>query len=235
MSTTRYAIYYAPDAHEDLHRFGSSVLGYDAHAGATCAQLCPTNIEPSQWASLTAEPRRYGFHATLRAPFRLRDGVSERDVLAAADEAAAVCRPFDLHLQIEARNGFVALVPTAVPRELSNLEAQCVAALEPVRAPLNEAELARRLAAPLTARQTDYLKTYGYPYVRDEFRFHMTLTGQLPEGLQADVLLFLRQAFAAQVGAKFQHIASVQVFRQSAPDVPFQIIHAAKLFKIPTD
>jgi hypothetical protein len=41
--------------------------------------------------------------------------------------------------------------------------------------------MARRRAAGLTPAQERNLIEWGYPYVLDEFRFHLTLTGSLAD------------------------------------------------------
>ncbi len=78
------------------------------------------------------------------------------------------------------------------------LEHDIVDMFDHFRAPLDEAELARRLRAPLTPRQRAYLDRYGYPYVHDEFRFHMTLSGRVPDALRPAVVDFLKAEFAAR-------------------------------------
>ena len=64
----RYAIYYAPAPGSGLDRFGATLLGYDAFTGKDLPfpedilQVAP------DWRGLTGDPRKYGFHATLKAP-----------------------------------------------------------------------------------------------------------------------------------------------------------------------
>jgi hypothetical protein len=47
---------------------------------------------------------------------------------------------------------------------------------------LSEAQLARRREGGLTPAQDALLLRWGYPYVMEEFRFHITLTGKRPKG-----------------------------------------------------
>jgi hypothetical protein len=49
------------------------------------------------------------------------------------------------------------------------------------RAPTTDEDIAKRVARGLNKRQRELLDLYGYPYVMDEFRFHVTLTGRLEE------------------------------------------------------
>ncbi|MEJ0011767.1 MAG: DUF1045 domain-containing protein [Bauldia sp.] len=194
----RYALYFAPAAASDLWRFGSAVLGYDAATGHEMAQFVPAGVAPGEWRRLTAEPRRYGFHATLKAPFRLADGLSETALSDAAAKFAAAVAPFDLPLHLTPLDGFTAVMPTFVPPALTAVENAVVAGFDSFRAPLDEAEMAKRLRAPLTPRQRGYLDRYGYPYVHDEFRFHMTLSSRLPEALIPPVVASLKAEFAAR-------------------------------------
>ena len=87
----RFAIYFVPAAASALYRFGASVLGYDCYTGEAIAH--PQALPEAEWAKLTAEPTTYGFHATLKAPFRLRREFEPRDLLAAAQALAASLPP----------------------------------------------------------------------------------------------------------------------------------------------
>ena len=224
-TATRYAIYYAPESSSPLWRFGSSVLGYDAETGGNLAFPQDLVTAWPNWAQLTGDPRKYGFHATLKAPFRLGSGKSEADLLTAARAFASSSRAFSIEaLRVATIGRFVALVPAGSVEPLQALAAGIVDAFEPFRAPLTEADRARRLKSSLTRAQTFYLDTYGYPYVHDEFRFHMTLTGGLPSEMLADVNLRLSDAYVASVPSAPVTISGIAVFRQDHPANRFRII-----------
>lgn len=194
----RYALYYAPDPGSVLWRFGSSVLGYDAVTGTDLPAPDLPGFDAQSWHALTVEPRRYGFHATLKAPFRLAEGYGEADIIAAATVLARTAHPFALpELEVAMLGPFVTLVPAAPCPRLDDLAEAAVIALDPLRAPLTAVEIARRRPEQLSARQVAYLAAHGYPYVRKDFRFHMTLTGALPEDLCAPAFNALRDAYAA--------------------------------------
>ena len=187
----RYAVYYAPRAGDFADR-AAAWLGWDALAGRAVAQ--PNMGLPM--AVITADPARYGFHATLRAPFRLADGVSGAEVAAAVAALAAglvpvVCKG----LRLEDIEGFLALTPVGCEAEVLELAARVVAATDPLRAPMTAAEIARRHPDRLTGRQRALLDHWGYPFVMEEFRFHLTLTGPLEAGLRASVAQALEAAF----------------------------------------
>src|SRR5262249_12768926 len=78
----RYAIYFVPPADSALYRSGAGFLGYDCYPGKRLRQPQDTGLTASEWAQLTREPRRYGFHATLKAPFRLLPPFTEMDLTA---------------------------------------------------------------------------------------------------------------------------------------------------------
>ncbi|MEM9270403.1 MAG: DUF1045 domain-containing protein, partial [Pseudomonadota bacterium] len=137
---------------------------------------------PAPISELTKTPRKYGLHGTLKPPFALADGVGYADLLAAVEAFAAEMPRFALDgLVISRLGGFVALAPRGDTWPLTRLACGVVEALEPFRAPLSEAALAKRRAGGLSPRQEALLQRFGYPYVMDQFRFHLTLTGKLPE------------------------------------------------------
>lgn len=176
MSYTRFAIYYVPPE-GDLARFGAAWLGWDVALGQAADQL-----DIAQLDDVTMTPRKYGFHATLKPPFRLRAPHSAADLERAVGLMAAGCAPAVCDgLALGNLGGFLALRPVGGTAEIARVTAQCVTDLDPFRAPAPEAELARRRAAGLTARQEALLTRWGYPYVMEEFGFHMTLTGRLTD------------------------------------------------------
>jgi putative phosphonate metabolism protein len=229
MTDVRYAIYYAPEPQEPLWRFGSAVIGYDAATGEAAPAAVPDGLSPERWMAWTAEPRRYGFHATLKAPFRLAVGQTETALAAALATFAAGNAACETTIDVRNLDGFVALVPTVDTPTVFRLERAAVAFFEPFRAPLTQAETARRLAAGLSPRQAALLDRYGYPFVHDEFRFHMTLTGRLPAEVRDAVVAALAVAYRAAVGSRRLHVDSVCLFRQASSAAQFQIIARAPL------
>ncbi len=176
----RYAVYFVPASGSALAEVGSAVLGYDARQGVDVAFIETCGISDGAWSQATSEPRRYGFHATLKAPFRLMPGVSESELLAAVQELASRQQAVEpMTLVVKELTHFVALVPAAPLPALDRLASQIVVDLDGLRAPLTRQERERRIAAGLSDRQRAYLEAYGYPYVLEEFRFHMTLAGPL--------------------------------------------------------
>ncbi|MEM9707223.1 MAG: DUF1045 domain-containing protein [Pseudomonadota bacterium] len=171
----RYAIYYLPDD-AALAAFGAHWLGWDVTRAASANQ--PETDVPLR--EFTENPRKYGFHGTLKPPFFLADGRSADDLVAAVEALAASVPAFEVAgLEVAELGSLLALIPTEKSEALSNLAARLVQELDAFRAPPNEAELQRRRMAGLTQNQEEMLTTWGYPYVLDEFRFHLTLTGAL--------------------------------------------------------
>ena len=214
----RLALYWAPDPEDPLHRAGSSWLGRDAETGAPLPQPVASGHD---LAAITAEPRLYGLHATLRAPFRL--AVSWAEALGAAAGLAARLRPFDLPpLAVRNLDGFLALRETAVCPPLRALADACVGAMDHCRAPPDEAELARRRRAKLSPEQEANLVRWGYPYVFCAWRFHVTLTRRLSPEEKAAVL----PAAEAHLREALRHprrVSSLSLFTQAGPGAPFLI------------
>ena len=227
---TRYAIYYAPDPHSPLWRFGSECLGYDAFLGEECNFFDSLPLSQSDWIDLTQEPRRYGFHATLKAPFTLKPDFLEKDLINIFDEFVSRNSSVWLTgLQISCLNGFVALLPTSSSEQLQDLANKTVLAFENIRAELSPEDMERRLKSPLTERQANYLRCYGYPYVMDEFRFHMTLTDRMPLGQCANLANLLQDKFDSLVKPGPLKIDQIAIFKQDNRNARFRIIHSSLL------
>lgn len=230
MSGPRYALYYAPAAESPLWRFGSAVLGYDAIRGEDVPFAVPEGCDAESWPELTQEPRRYGFHATLKAPFELAAGRSEAQLRAFTHNYAASLEPVALAgLGVNALGAFVALTPSVESNALQRFAFALVQAFEPFRAPLSEADIARRLKNPLTPAHRAYLEAYGYPYVGDAFRFHMTLTGSLPRDRVMAVKQVLAEAYARAVPAGPVAIDRIALFRQEMRDSRFRLLESVSL------
>lgn len=171
----RFAIYYTPPPGA-LADFGAAWLGWDVAAGRPVA----SERRIAGVAEITSTPRRYGFHATLKPPFRLAEGSSPDALGAAAADVAARLSPIRAEgLKLSRLGRFLALVPEGDDGPISQLAAALVRGLDAFRAPHGEDELARRRANGLTPAQDALLLRWGYPFVMDEFRFHMTLSGRL--------------------------------------------------------
>lgn len=221
--TARYALYAAPAPDSALWRFGSSVIGYDAALALDAAFPEGGLFAADDWPALTADPRRYGFHGTLKAPFVLAEGRSEAELLDAAAAFAQRQRTFVVpRLEVSLLKAFVALVPDEPSAALDALAADCVRHFEPFRAPLSDSDRARRLVAPLTDRQRQHLDAWGYPYVFEDFRFHMTLTGALPEDRRETVRAALA-ALYAPLAVPFP-VDALAVFRQERREDRFTVL-----------
>mgnify|MGYP001765239282 CR=1 FL=1 len=223
MSRPRYAVYLAPAPQTALWRLASAVIGRDAASGEACAFPEGAPCDAPDWAALTAEPRRYGFHATLKAPFELADGVEAAQLIAAAEAFAAGSRAFAIDdLEVALLGSFVALRPATANAALDRLAADCVVLFEPHRAPLTPAERARRVAGLTEARHVASVDRWGYPWVFEDFRFHMTLTGPLaPERREA-----VRAGLAAIVEpvARPLRVDALTLFVQEDRAAPFRVL-----------
>lgn len=178
--TRRHAVYFAPAPATALHELGSRWLGRDAFTGEALAQLALPGL-----SDVTGDPRRYGFHATLKPPFALRDTVSPEGLLRATAALAASRQGFQVRLKVALLDRFLALVAVEGGDRLQQLADCAVRELDGFRQPPSPEELARRRMASLSPRQEAHLAQWGYPYVFEDFRFHMTLTERLhPEDAQ---------------------------------------------------
>jgi putative phosphonate metabolism protein len=220
----RYAIYFIAAAGSDLDRFGAQLLGYDALAGTDLPFPDGVMQAVPDWRDLTGDPRKYGFHATLKAPMSLTPGKTEADLLAACATFAATPRPIPVvRPVVNSISGFIAVVPAEPSAELERLATDCVREFDGFRAPLTREDRGRRNRSALTPRQREHLDRWGYPYVMEDFRFHMTLTGRLEATRREPVQAMLRDRFAG-LGLKTLAIDRIAVCRQNNTDSRFKIL-----------
>ncbi|MGB0747299.1 MAG: DUF1045 domain-containing protein [Magnetospiraceae bacterium] len=214
----RYALYYAPPTGSALAAFGEAWLQTPQLDG----------FDPGLLRALTKSPRKYGFHGTLKPPFRLAAGCDVASLEAAVSDFTARRAPFSLGpLKVCLIDGFLALVPGNPSESVAQLAADCVTHFDPFRRHANRDEMARRRAAGLDAVEESYLQSWGYPYVLDRFRFHLTLTERLVGRVDADRLPLLQKAiterFAAACREEPPLVADLCLFTQPTTNAPFTL------------
>ncbi|MBI5256877.1 MAG: DUF1045 domain-containing protein [Burkholderiales bacterium] len=211
----RHAVYWVPARQHPLWAAGCAWLGRDpeqAEAGAPPPQA--------------REPWRYGFHATLKAPMRLREGRCEPTLDAAlcalADSQADFALP---PLQVGWLSGFLALRPAqalAQDHPLHRLAERCVRELDAFRAPPDAAEAARRAATLADDQARALLAAWGYPHVLSRWRFHLTLSDPAPA--EPAALAARAQAHFAAALAQPLHAAALALFVEPAPGQPLRLV-----------
>ena len=202
----RYAIYFCPRPESQLGRFGADWLAND------------------QYHSVTQTPRRYGFHGTLKPPFQLASRATRDQLLDAVSALASPMEPFEIDgFAIKSIGSFIALVPLSIPDALPDLANKCVTELDTFRAPPDCDELARRRKGNLTDAQDQLLVKWGYPYVMDEFRFHLTLTDKLDVQTRGTLLPMLADRATHALGP--YQIEDICVVIEPTPGAPFELLH----------
>lgn len=196
VTMTRYAIYAMPPADTELWRVGSAILGYDAVTGLDVPYPDHPLFHDPLSLAFSAGPRRYGLHATLKAPFALAPG---RDEAHLRDELASFASgrhpvSFDLKLAPVGHN--LALIPAAPSRGLQHLADDCVRHFDPFRAALTPENRERHHPDALIERQVENLDTWGDPFVLDDYQFHLSLTGALEPADRHRVEPVLQQLLA---------------------------------------
>ena len=197
----RFAIYYAPAATDPLWLKAVEWHGRDPLSGeAFETEVSGVTREALFARSVSA--RRYGFHATIKAPMALAEGRTRAELETALASFAAAHAPVAIGaLKLVLLEGFLALVPAQQSAELTAFAAEVVEGFEAFRAPTSPAERERRLkGSHYSARQIELIDTLGYPYVLEQFQLHMTLTDRLPESE--------REAYSRAAAAHFGALAT---------------------------
>ena len=219
----RYAVYYAPEPEEPLARFGEGWLGRGQDGAERPRAALDGLPEPQE--ALTVDARRYGLHGTIKAPFVLADGatVAEMDAALmryAAGRPAVAAPP----LRISGGLGFTSLRPSGPSPALNALAAGVIAQFARFGAKPSEQSLAKRRAAGLSIRQEAYLAAYGYPWVLEDFHFHVTLTRRLSPEAGAAVRDALARPLAPVLEASAFRIASLCLFGDPGGGAPFRLL-----------
>lgn len=226
----RYALYFAPEASSLWWSTLSRWLGYDAAAGHAVETLPLPHPDRETLRRVTDHPRRYGAHATLKAPFRLAAPFTEADLVQAVNAYAAVHPAFTLPpLRVEQLSNFIALTPAHPDARINRIADDCTTGFDQFRAPPSDAEMARRLREPLDPVALSLLKQWGYPHVLEKYRFHLSLTGSLDgeSGQTVEAIRRAAQDIFGGLGGQAADFDAVCVFRQSSAADHFMLIHRA--------
>lgn len=213
MNYTRYGLYYTPSP-GPFATAGANWLGWDIEKGEALG---------TPDLSLVSHPRKYGFHATLKAPFALADGTTPQELENAVSALCATLSPVLLAgLEVSRLGAFLALTPLGDPSALKALAARCVTDLDRFRAPLTDAERQRKTRSKMTPELRQNLERWGYPHVMEAFRFHMTLTGPLDRSSRQAAAQAAKLHFATCLPTPFP-ITSLSLTAE-APDGMFHFI-----------
>lgn len=220
----RFAIYFAPPEDSALWALGNDWLGRDAATGAPRRRPAADGFSAARLDAITRTAAGYGFHATLKPPFALAEGESADALIAAAEAFAAGRAGFRAPpLAVGAIDGFVALVPSGPSADLDRLAADCVRDFDSFRAPPSPADLRRRRRAGLTDAEEALLRRWGYPYVMEAWRFHMTLSGRLDDVERERLMAVLAPLFRP-VSAEPLIVDAISLFRQDDRSAPFRLM-----------
>ncbi|AGF78099.1 Protein of unknown function (DUF1045) [Desulfocapsa sulfexigens DSM 10523] len=218
----RFAIYYAPSAQSRLFKIGHRWLSQNGLAGKGIGHNSLTGISAARLAEIIDSPRHYGLHGTLKAPFRLAKHRDEEELHSCLNSFTRQRKPFVTPpLCLRLLNDFFCLCPERRASEIDNLAAECVQVFDEFRAPLNQIELDRRGTGALTEDEKHNLFTWGYPYVMEQFRFHITLTGRIDDEHERELLQTCLGDFFAPVIGKALTVDGISLFVEPSPGEPF--------------
>ncbi len=221
--TERYAIYYAPPPGSALSQRAAAWHGRDAFTGQRIHRPPLPRLVGLNLDALTRDPRGYGFHATLKAPFELAEGVQEEELLEAAAAFAAQREAFEAPIAPAYLGRFLAFSLAASSPEIDALHRACVTEFDRFRAPLSDFDLQRRRKAGLSPEQDARLLAWGYPHVFEDFRFHMTLSGSIRDRRVGDRVLAELKDYFAEVPGRHR-FDGVSVFKQEGRAAPFRVL-----------
>ncbi|SHN61465.1 DUF1045 domain-containing protein, partial [Desulfovibrio litoralis] len=203
----RYALYFVPQQKTLLSALANGLLGRDIFSNTSVPFHCFKEISQQELEIATEEPRKYGLHATLKAPFYLKDNMTEQGLCLALEEfskkQSSVYCP---KLNLKNIDNFLGLTPAVLTKseinaqeEISCFAFNIVKEFDKFRAELSEADLIRRKKQLLSLKQLEYLERFGYPFVADEYRFHLTLTSRILDTEKNKIFFNVFQTYLKEV------------------------------------
>lgn len=221
----RYAVYFCPEEDTDFWTHGNAWLGRDIRSDQPINQPNITHFPKTLLWDLTRSPRHYGLHATLKAPFRLAPGQTVDALLSATTKLTESLTSIIIPaLEVANLGDFLALRPVEESPQLSSLTSRCVTTLDHFRAPLTKADLQRRNPEALDTVERHNLMTYGYPYVHERFRFHLTLSNSLPNPVLRQKLRDAAEQYFSHICTQSVPVNSVCVCVQNTIKEPFVLL-----------
>jgi hypothetical protein len=234
MTSPRYALYFTPPVDSQFWQAGSAWIGRDAARNAPITRPVLANVAASTLVEITQHPRRYGFHATLKAPFHLAEGSNLDLLLQHVVAFASTQERFALpRLKVAMLEDFLAIVPAEHASQLDITARTCVAEFDRHRLPLTDAQLSQRRAKKISAHEDEMLLRWGYPYVFDSYRFHFTLTDSLcgtHDRLAAQIHYAAEQLFTDDI-MRLRAFDAISVFEEPHPNADFQQVMRAPFGK----
>ena len=216
--TSRYAIYFSPEPNSPLEEFGKQWLGSNGNPQQRHLPVIP-GLAPERVQALIEGTRHHGFHGTLKPPFELNPASSQNALLSAACIFARSIAPIELPpMELAVIGKFIALTPARSSAALENLAAQCVRTFEGFRVPLSAEQTAYYLRNKLTVHQTQMLEHWGYPYVMEEFRFHISLTDRIDDPTERAAMMKAVQQMTTNIVNKPIVVRDIAIFFQGERD-----------------
>lgn len=220
----RYAIYYTPDAEDALTLAANKWLGRDAMTGKDVKRASKiSSLSDDAFDASMANARRYGFHGTLKAPFELAQDKDLADLEEEVEAFASMMDPFLLPNFVIGQLGpFFALQLEEPSLQLAGVAADIVRKFDHFRAPMSKEDFERRNPEKLSVSQRQNLMEWGYPYIFDDFRFHITLSDPIENGVAGEYRAALTDHFGAHLKKPYQ-FSALSIFVEPERGAPFAL------------
>lgn len=219
----RYIIGFTPPPRDPLTMTAASWLGRNVFTGDRVEESETGGLGLREVAFYTAMPRRYGFHAALKAPFRLAEPTAEAALLRDLMRYSGTFEPFQIpRLEVARLGNTFGLVPSYPLAPLNYLASALTQEFDHFRAPLSEAEIDRCDPDLLSATQFANLHRWGCADVMDEFRFRMALTGPVHAADMPRMERVLRDLFEPVLSEPIL-VSNIALMMEESNDGPFRV------------
>lgn len=226
----RYAICYAPEKNSPLNSFGQTWLGRDVRTGNRIDQPEVEGVYSQELRNIVSPAAFYGFHGTLKPPFYLPVPELEEKLISDIQAFAASEKSFHLPRLTVARIGrILVLEPERSSDPINRLAERCVRHFDSYRRSSSCEDSDDRASSRLSSTQQENIIKWGNPYVMDEFKFHLSLTGPILDIHLSDHLMRVIQRQIAALDLNSIEVASICLFFQADKNQPF-LLHSRYKF-----
>ncbi len=225
---SRYAIYYVPPESDHLTKFAASWFGWDVYQGirVNYSELSNLNYDIKE---ITKKPCKYGLHGTLKAPFSLAKDRTIDELRLSLSRLSSSIKKFEIpFISLRKISGFIAIVPTTQNKKLNFLAKKCLQELDCFREVESLEILNKRRSVELSSSMKQNLLKWGYPYVLNDFQFHLTMTSKLAPKVSENVFSVLSSELSSVLNSPLV-ISKICLFGESKIHGKFKVIEEFSL------
>lgn len=222
--TDRYIISFAPKSTSMFWKLGALWFGYDASRNAYTKNTLVPGMPKEHHDAAVTTARRSGFNIILTGPFQLTAGMPEellKTTISLYCQSLSTLQTGPLSIIETAHK--LSISAQEISPQVQKLADDIVLEFNAFRLPANPLPEDSPIRAALTPGQLKNLIEWGQPYIFEELKFQIPLTGRLPEKMSGPLKSFLEGRFIECLKTGFE-IDNLSLFRLSGTKDPAELV-----------